>query len=124
MVFAFPVVHAAAGDALEIFVYPDFLAGGGVEGDEGAAAAEDVDVVAGDDGVEAGGAGGVGPGDVELVDVGFVDLGERGEVGVVGAASIVEPELFLLRGEGGGEAEEGERGDDRNRQLHGWLLLI
>ncbi len=94
---------------------PEELAGGGVEGDdllvgrvgvEGAADDERVGLdVAFFAGVE-------GPGELKAVDVGAVDLGERGVVIAVGAAVVGGP-AHGLRGKGGtGEDGEEREGDE------------
>ena len=87
----FPVVEAAAGHAIHVFADPQLLAAGGIDGDQRAIASAPVDHAAHHDGSAAGIAEGIGPGDLQLRDIGLVDLA-RGEVArVVRAIAVAGP---------------------------------
>jgi hypothetical protein len=92
-VLAPPVVDAAAGHAGQPVVDPDFLAGGGVERDQRIVPSGHVDHIVDDDGIEAGQRVGIEPGDLELANVGFLDLIEIDELGSGRAAAEVPPVL-------------------------------
>jgi hypothetical protein len=75
-------------------VNPDLAPGGGVERHQRVVAGEHVDDVVDDDRVEDVGngvAGGIGPGDAQLVEVRLVDLIEREVSRVIGTATEVGP---------------------------------
>src|SRR4029079_16831949 len=111
-VLALPVVHAAAGDAFERFVNPDFLPGAGIERNQRTVSPLRVDHPTRDDWVEHRLAVRIRPGDVESRDVGLVDLLERAELGVVGAAAVVAP--FSTALVTGGEHRSREANQDAN----------
>ena len=95
-VLALPVVHAPPGDPFEALVNPDFLPGRSVQRHERTVAAFSVDHAARHDGIEHGLPVGVGPRDIELRDVRFVDLFEGAELGVVRPAAVVTPFAWIL----------------------------
>ena len=95
---------------------PDFLAGGGVERDQRVVPAGHVDHIVDDDGIEAGQRVGIEPGDLELTDIGFLDLIEIDELGSARSAAEVRPALVgrhacLL---GADETDESRRRDERH----------
>ena len=93
-VLALPVVDPARGDAAQVLVDPDFLAGGRVDGDERVVPGEHVGDVVDDDRVEHVRdrvAARVGPRHAEPVEVGLVDLAQRDVPGVVRRAAVVRP---------------------------------
>ena len=99
---------------------PEFFAGGGVESDGVEGGGSGVEDAVDDDGgaLDGGAAAGVGvagfvfPGDFELLDVGFVDLGEGGEAVTVVRAGPGSPVLL-------GEEESGE--EEEREGAHGLL---
>ncbi len=90
-VLALPVVQAARRRALEALFPPELLAGRCVERHERVVEGAGVDDAIDDERVRAGLAVRVGPGDLELADVGLVDLRGVDESGAVEAAGVVTP---------------------------------
>ena len=91
-VLALPVVEAARANRALIRVAPQLLARRRIEGDDGVAGALHVHHVVHDDGIERDIPGHrIGPGDLQLRDIGLVDLVERGVLRRVRAALIGRP---------------------------------
>src|SRR5687767_1750556 len=81
-VVALPVIDAAAADPAGGLALPQLAAGGGIERGDLAVAGHDVHRAVYDDRIEhrrLALAGRILPGDLELVDVVPIDLGQRGE---------------------------------------------
>ena len=118
---ALPVVHAAVADRALVAVRPDLLAARGVERDDRSVRAEHVHHAVDDDRIEPhrAGAGGKRPGDLELLDVGLVDLLQRRVLVGIRRPEIAAPgRMRLVVGGGHGAEREGD-GHDADDATYG-----
>ena len=98
-VLALPIRDAARGESWQVLVDPDLPACGGVERNERTVARLHVHHVVDDNRVEDVGAvvaGGIGPGDFQLVDIRLVDLLQIDVVRRIRPAAVILPGFVVL----------------------------